>query len=326
MGILRPQIPVAFFSSDKVGHQNSGSKGLIFPAANIPENPSHRAPQLWAPAWYGSLTPIEPPDLRLIHGSGPSPSIPVCDHEVWVPAIFLLPGKWATGWDRVKRKETGGWRSGAPNNKSNNNSQILRRPSARHAIKCFLNITSHSTTAPRGRNLHLFSRKLRDWSHLPEAMQLELWWEFQPSWTDPETVTHSLWCGWDQTNKQKGFFQLQRGRLKCQARQTQYLPCDIMTSSDVALRGFDGGWCFLNEFPMSRPGFLNSGTTDSWGQKILCWVGALWWPRGVGLVVVGGVVRGRLEKVWGGYTYTYSWFTWLYSRNQHNAGKQSSSK
>ena len=82
MGILRPQIPAASFSSEKVGNQDSGKKGLIFPAANIPENPSHRAPQLWAPAWSGSLIPKELPDFRLIHGSGPSPSIPVCDHEV----------------------------------------------------------------------------------------------------------------------------------------------------------------------------------------------------------------------------------------------------
>lgn len=41
------------------------------------------------------------------------------------------------------------------------------------------------------------------------------------------------------------------------------LPCDIMTSSDVVVRGFDGGLCFLIEFLVSRPGFLNSGTTDS---------------------------------------------------------------
>ena len=66
------------------------------------------------------------------------------------------------------------------------------------------------------------------------------------------------------------------------------LPCDIMTSSDVVVRGFDGGWCFLIEFLVSRPGFLNSGTTDSWGQKTLHWVGALWWPRGAGLVAGGG--------------------------------------
>lgn len=46
--------------------------------------------------------------------------------------------------------------------------------------------------------------------------------------------------------------------------------CDIVTSSDVVLSGFHGDWCFLIEFPVSRPGFLNSGTTGSWGRIILC--------------------------------------------------------
>ena len=152
-GIIRPQILVASFSSDKVGNWDSGRKGLIFPVANIPENPSHKAPQLWASAWSGPVTSAEPPDLRLLYWSWPSPSISVWSEFHSIP---LPPGKWATGWDRIKRKETGGQRAGAPNNKSNNNPQILSLPSAGHAVKCFLHITSCSMTAPCGRNL-------RDW-------------------------------------------------------------------------------------------------------------------------------------------------------------------
>lgn len=69
---------------------------------------------------------------------------------------------------QLKKKVAGGRHSGALDNKNNNNSQILNLPCARHAIKCFLHITSCFTTAPGGQTFLLTLREaegLRDLSH-----------------------------------------------------------------------------------------------------------------------------------------------------------------